>query len=209
MMRVLDVMTTEVITVEPTATLKEAARLMMDRKVSGLPVVEGEKLVGIITEADFLDRTAEKLMGRAGLLDVTSDTHQSEGSETVASVMTEHPYVMYQEASLTEVARAMVSHGVKRFPVVDNDGRLIGVISRADVVSAFSRPDDVIRDEIRHDLVERVLGWDVESIEVEVTDGVVLLRGNTEDVAEGHLLEELVRRIDGVVGVKNETYADE
>lgn len=209
MMQVLDVMTTEVITVEPSTPLKEAARLMLDRRVSGLPVVENEALVGIITEADFLNRTAEKLMGRVGLLDASSDVPHTEVTETVASAMTEHPFVMYQEASLTEVARAMVSHGVKRFPVVDNDGRLIGLISRADVVSAFSRPDDVIRDEIRHDLVERVLQWDVDSIDVEVVDGVVTLTGTTDDQAEGHLLEELVRRIDGVVGVDNRTSADE
>ena len=203
-MRVLDVMSIDVVTISPEASIKEAARLMVEHRVSGLPVVDGSSLVGIITEADFLDQTAAK--GRVGLLTVHVESEPV--TQTVGEVMTPHPHVVYQDASVTEVARAMSTHGVKRLPVVDNDGGLIGVISRADIMAAFCRPDDVIRDEIRHDLLERVLRWDPDSIEVSVTDGVVSLRGAIPQGEDPELLEELVRRMDSVVGVYTELVSD-
>lgn len=203
-MQVLDVMSIDVITIDPDASIKEAARLMVEHRVSGLPVVEAEKLVGIITEADFLDQTAAK--GRVGML--TVHTESEPVTQKVGEVMTTHPHVVYQDASVTEVARAMSTHGVKRLPVVDNDGKLIGVISRADVMAAFCRPDDVIRDEIRHDLLERVLRWDPETLDITVTDGVVSMRGTIPDGEDPQLLEELVRRMDSVVGVYAELETD-
>jgi CBS domain-containing protein len=152
-MRVLDLMTTDVVTVTPDVSLKEAARAMTDIGVSGLPVLDAEgRLVGIITEADFLAREAGRSERRRLLDTLFSEPFVAE-AESVGEAMTTDPVVIYPEASLTEAARVMVNHRVKRLPVVDADGRLQGVISRADVVAAFTRPDDIIEDEIREDVI--------------------------------------------------------
>ncbi len=200
-MRVLDLMTTEVATVTLGMSLKEAARTMTDIGVSGLPVLdENGQIVGIITEGDFLAREAGRVEPRRRrLLDALFDEPQIVEAETVEQVMTPDPIVIYPEASLTEAARVMVNHGVKRLPVVDADGRLRGVISRADVVAAFTRPDDVIEDEIREDVIRRILFLEEEAVAVSVVDGVVTIAGTVPTKSDARLLEELTRRLDGVV----------
>jgi CBS domain-containing protein len=92
---------------------------------------------------------------------------------------------------------------VKRLPVVAPNGSLVGVISRADVVNAFTKPDDVIEDEIREDIVRRLLFLEPDALDVRVRDGVVMLSGRLENRTEAHLLEELTRRLDGVIRVES------
>ena len=206
-MRVLDVMSVSVTTVSPDDSLKQAATKMVDARVSGLPVLdESGKLVGIITEADFLQQEADRAeAGRGSLLGALFDSNRKiEEPVFVADAMTTNPVVIMPEASLSEAARVMATKGVKRLPVVDANGSLIGIVSRADVVSAFSRPDDVIEDEIREDVIRRILFLDPSEIDVEVSEGVVSLSGEIENQSDVRLLEELVRRLDGVVRVTND-----
>ncbi len=200
-MRVLDLMTTDVVTVTPRMSLKEAARTMTDLGVSGLPVLDDDdRIIGIITEADFLAREAGRSEPRRRrLLDALFNEPQVAEAETVEQAMTADPVVIYPEASLTEAARVMVNHGVKRLPVVDGEGKLVGVISRADVVAAFTRPDDVIEDEIREDVIRRILFLEDGAVGVSVVDGVVTLTGVVPTRSDARLLEELTRRLDGVV----------
>ncbi|GBD84298.1 inosine-5'-monophosphate dehydrogenase [bacterium BMS3Abin02] len=200
-MRVLDIMTMDVLTTSPSASLKEAARTMVRSGVSGLPVLgESGELVGIITEADFLEREADR--SRRRLLDaMLKDRDSVVDAETVGEVMTRDPVVIFPEASVTEAARVMAHHHVKRLPVVGAEGKLIGIISRADVVAVFTRPDDVIEDEIREDIIRRVLLLEADSIDVTVKDGVVEVSGAVPTATDARLLEELIRRIDGVVRV--------
>jgi osmotically-inducible protein OsmY len=129
-------------------------------------------------------------------------------AETVGEVMSTHPVVIYPEASVTEAARVMSHHHVKRLPVVNDEGVLQGIISRGDVVTVFTRPDDVIEDEIREDIIDRVLLLDGESIDVEVADGIVRLAGRLPTRTDRRLLEEMVRRIDGVVKVESDLSFD-
>jgi CBS domain-containing protein len=199
-------MTTEVVTVTPGMSLKEAARTMTDVGVSGLPVLDEDgRIIGIITEADFLAREAGRSEPRRRrLLDALFNEPQVAEAETVEQAMTLDPFVIYPEASLTEAARVMVNHGVKRLPVVDAEGRLAGVISRADVVAAFTRPDDVIEDEIREDVIRRILFLEDGVVDVTVVDGVVTLRGTLPTKSDTRLLEELTRRLDGVVRLESE-----
>jgi osmotically-inducible protein OsmY len=98
----------------------------------------------------------------------------------------------------------MVYEDINRLPVVDGESRMLGIISRLDVVAAFTRPDDVVEDEIREDVLRRVMGVDLDAIDVTVTSGVVTLRGTMGTRAEAALLEELVRRLDGVLRVDNQ-----
>ena len=206
-MKVRDLMTTEPVTTTPDTPLKEAARLMVRHKVSGLPVIDKGKVVGIVTEGDFLRQEANRDQPyRFSLLDALFGDEPSgpPAAETVGEVMTEQVLTVAPEATLSEAARIMSSRRVKRLPVVTPEGKLIGVISRADVVNAFTKPDEVIEDEIREDIVRRLLFLDPDLVTVSVTDGVVTLSGELENRTEAHLLEELTRRIDGVIRVDSQ-----
>ena len=200
-MLVRDLMTIDVVTVTTDVSLKEVARLMVDRQISGVPVVgPSNAIVGIITEADFLIRDAGT---KRRLLGALFDGNAPLVTDTVGEAMTPHPVVIYAEASLAEAGRSMVTHGVKRLPVVDVDGHVVGIVSRSDIVRAFARPDDVIEDEIRHDILRRVLLFDPDLVRVAVEDGVVGLDGALPEKADVRLFEELVRRVDGVVRLES------
>lgn len=193
-MQVLDLMTTEVFKVLPTTPIKEAAQLMFRHRVSGLPVVDdSSRLVGIITEADFL--RLEVARGGA---------EEPRPIETVDEVMSSGVVTIGPEDEVAEAAKIMVVQDVKRLPVVDDDERLLGIISRLDIVAVFTRPDEIIEDEIREDLLRRVLFVDPDAIEVSVRGGVVTFRGEIGTRNEARLLEELARRLDGVMRVDNQ-----
>jgi CBS domain-containing protein len=104
---------------------------------------------------------------------------------------------------VTDAARVMVINDVNRLPVVDEGDMLLGIISRMDVVGAFARPDEVIEDEIREDVLRRVLFVDPETIDVAVADGVVSFAGEIGTLTEAEMLDELVLRLPGVVRVDN------
>ena len=193
-MQVLDLMTTEVFKVSPHTPIKQAAQLMVRHRVSGLPVVDDlGRVTGIITEADFL--RLEVARGEA---------EDPEPIATVGEVMSRGVVTIGPEEGITEAAKVMVVQDVKRLPVVDDDGTLQGIISRLDIVAVFTRPDEIIEDEIREDLVRRVLFVDPDAIEVSVRGGVVTFRGEIGTRDESRLLEELARRLDGVMRVENE-----
>lgn len=190
-MNVVDLMTTEVIAVSRDTELREAARLMFRNRVSGLPITEPDgTLIGIITEADFLRLEVERQEGARDQV------------ATVGEVMSIGVVTIRPEMEIYEAAKIMTVQEVKRLPVVDDDNRLLGVISRADIVSIFTRPDDVIEDEIREDLLRRVLFIDPDELGVSVTNGVVALSGEVGTRAEASMLEELTNRLDGVFGVE-------
>ena len=206
-MKVRDIMTTDPVKVTADMRLKEAARLMVRHRVSGLPVVdESGKLIGILSEGDFIRREAGRDRPHGvSLLDAVfgEGELQPVGAETVAEIMTRSVVTITPEATVGEAARVMGRRSVKRLPVVDLEGELIGIVSRADIVGAFTKPDDVIEDEVREDIIRRLLFLDPEMVEVSVGDGVVTLEGELENRTEAHLLEELSRRIAGVVRVES------
>ena len=206
-MKVIDLMTSEVVAVRPETPLKEAARLMVASRVSGLPVTDQQGvLVGIITEGDFLHREVERERPRRhGLLDaLLGGAHSLAEAELVEEAMSTGVVTIPPDATLADAARVMAAREVKRLPVVGEDGRVLGVISRADIVAAFTRPDEVIEDEIREDVIRRILFVDPESVDVVVEDGMVELKGELPTRTEVRLLEELSRRLDGVVAVSND-----
>lgn len=191
-MHVVDLMTTEVIAVSKDTGLREAARLMFRNRVSGLPVRENDgTLAGIITEADFLRLEVERMEGT------------STAGDTVADVMQRGVVTVEPDVEVYEAAKIMAVQEVKRLPVVDDEGQLLGVISRADIVSLFTRPDDVIEDEIREDLIRRVLFIDPDGLQVDVSNGVVTLGGEVETQREASIIEELTGRLDGVLRVES------
>lgn len=204
-MQVIDVMTTRVHAVRPETSLKEAARTMARHGLSGLPVVEGQaRVVGVVSEADLLVREAERGEARPGLSILRPELWPEDRSpERVGEVMSTPALTTRPDVPLTEVARLMVRLGVKRLPVVDEAGRLVGIVSRGDVVAAFSRPDELIEDQIREDVVRRHMGLDPGRLAVEVDEGVVSLGGQVPLRSDARLLDELVRRLEGVVRVES------
>ena len=193
-MRVVDLMTTDVIRVSPDTRIKEAARLMFRHRVSGLPVVDADgRLSGIITEADFLRMEVAR-----------NEADEPQPVETVGEVMSSGVVTVAPDAEITEAAKMMVIQDVKRLPVVDADNKMLGIIARLDIVAVFTRPDEVIEDEIREDLLRRVLFVDPDDLDVTVLNGVVTFKGEIGTKNEARILGELSRRLDGVMRVENE-----
>ncbi len=193
-MRIVDIMTSELITVTPATPIRDAANLMFRNKVSGLPVVnEDGMLVGIITEADFLRLEVAR-----------HEAEDPQPVETVDEVMSPRVLTIGPSHSITDAARTMVVNDVNRLPVVDDAGRLLGIVSRLDVVAVFTRPDEVIEDEVKEDVVRRVLFVDPESFDITVRHGTVTFKGEIGTRNEARLVEELVRRLDGVIRVDNQ-----
>ncbi|MGI9667765.1 MAG: CBS domain-containing protein [Acidimicrobiia bacterium] len=189
-MHVRDLMTTDVVAVAPTTTTRDAARMMFRYRVSGLPVVDADDhVLGIITEGDFLALELER-------------AEHGEGPAEVGQAMSDSVVSVPPDLEVMEAARYMHTAGVKRVLVVEG-GKMVGILSRFDIVAAFTRPDDVIEDEIREDLIRRVLFVDPETVDVSVSNGVVTLVGTIGTRTEVRLVEELAIRLDGVVGVDN------
>lgn len=189
-MDVRDLMTTDVVAVARTTSIRDAARLMFRYRVSGLPVVDLEdRVLGIITEGDFLQMEIERV--ETGTI-----------PDQVGDVMSTGVKTIPPDMDVIGAARFMQAQAVKRL-IVAEDGKMVGIISRADFVAAFTRPDDLIEDEIREDLIRRVLFVDPETVEVGVSNGVVTLMGSIGTRTEARLMEELARRLDGVVEVRS------
>jgi CBS domain-containing protein len=192
-----DVMTRRVITVRPQTPVKEIAALMLAHHVSGLPVVtvEGE-LVGIVTEADLLHKETAGAPGRRP----RAAARKAEG--LTAQELMSSPVITVDEATpLRDVAALMVRKQINRVPVL-RDGRLVGIVSRADVLRALTRPDEelaaAVREALLHDL------WiDVSRLQVEVRDGVVRLGGIVDRRSERELAGRWAASLDGVVAVEN------
>lgn len=205
-MKISELMTVDVLTVGVGTSLKEAARRMLEAGVSGLPVTgdDGE-LRGIITEADFVASEAERrAKQRAGLLRFFTGQHDLPDHELkVGDVMTTDLIVVSPDDDHADAARRMQKEHVKRLPVVE-DGRLVGVVSRADMLRAFTRPDQGIIDEIYDHVMRRVLWIDPKRVTVESIEGNVVMRGKLETRTDAKLLVELTKRLDGVASVSDQ-----
>lgn len=197
-MRIRDLMTTVVVTVSERTPLKEAAEMMSERGISGLPVLRDGKVVGVVSEADFVARAT----GGRSLVDLLFPRQKLDRhADTVGEIMATDVVSIGPDASHVDAARLMERNRVKRLPVVDADGRLLGVVSRADILTVFTRSDTEIQGEICNHILAQVLAIDPKSVEVEVDNGHVALAGTVEAKTEAAMLEELASRVDGVIAV--------
>ena len=184
-------MVTRLVTLPPQMDVLEGVRMLLKNRISGAPVVDADDhLLGIITEGDFLAMELER-------------AQKGDAPAEVQDVMSQAVINVSPDLEIMDAARYMHSEGVKRVVVVE-DGRMVGILSRFDIVAAFTRPDDLIEDEIREDLIRRVLFVDPETVDVSVSNGVVTLVGTIGTRTEARLVEELASRLDGVVGVENQ-----
>lgn len=204
---VADIMTRDVVTLSPKETIHEAAARLAERRISGAPVVDDGRLVGVISEADLM-RTAIRpasigkartsTMALLGLFLRGQATHPTE-DVTVGSVMTSSVVTAAPTTGIWEAASKMEREGFKRLPVVDGDD-LVGIISRADLVAAVARTDTQLRDDVLEAIA--IAGEDsVERVEVEVHRGVVALTGITDRRTTKSLVLKLAARVPGILEV--------
>jgi CBS domain-containing protein len=206
-LKVDDVMTRRVATVQVGAPFKEVARLLAERKISAVPVLDGDgKLAGIVSEADLLRKEqyhedAMPTRRRFGSRRERVFRAKARG-DFAGDVMTTPAITVGPEATVVEAAKLMIEQDVKRLPVVDSDGCLVGIVSRADLLWVFLRPDDEIAEEIRTDVFARILLQEP-TYTVTVNNGMVLLSGKLDRRSTVEIAERLVRAVDGVVDVVN------
>ncbi len=205
-MKVEDVMTTAIRTVRPDASLKDAAGIMAELKISGLPVVGPDGLVlGVLSEGDILFKEAgpgPKTGFFERLFSLPIPEFEAKlAARTVGEAMTAPAITIGPRRPLSEAASVMVEQGVKRLPVVDDAGSLVGIVTRADLVRAFVRSDQEIAREIRVDVLQRALWLEDSSINVVVDHGEVKLSGQVETKADAELIPSFVQRVPGVVSV--------
>lgn len=208
-MNVSDLMSTDVVTTTRAAPLRDVARMLVEHKISGLPVCDDAgAVVGVVSEGDILFKERGPIETRGGflgwLLDSPSESELEKAwARTAGEAMTSPPVTAAPFESASAAARRMTEEGVNRLPVVTMDGRLVGILTRADLIRAFVRPDHVIGAEIRDEVLRRVLWLAPGVIQVDVRDGEVDLAGELDTEAEAEVLEKLVAKIPGVVAVRS------
>jgi CBS domain-containing protein len=200
--KVQDVMTTAVVAASPDTPYKQLVQLLAEHQVSAVPVVDGRgHVLGVVSEADLLLKRGHP-HGLSEALWRKSRRRRVERSKArgavAADLMTSPAVTISEQASVVEAARLLHAKGVKRLPVKDALGRLVGIVSRSDLLAGFLRPDEEIRREVEEDLIRHDLLMSPARFHVSVRDGVVVLQGTCE---RRSLIPILVRAVEGVEGV--------
>jgi CBS domain-containing protein len=212
-MRAHQIMTRSVITIAPDSTILEAANIMLRQHVSGLPVVDaGGKLVGVVSEGDFIRRSeidTQRKRGRwlkfllgAGL---TATDYVHEHGRKVSEIMTTDPVTVAEDATLEQIVTSMETNGVKRLPVMRGD-KLVGIVSRANLLQAVASlareiPDPTADDDhIRSRVIAAIEknDWSPFGLNVIVRDGIVHLSGVITDESSRQAAKVATENIAGV-----------
>ena len=202
---VRDVMSTHVIAAHVSATYKELAAMLHYQRVSAFPVVdEGNKVIGIVSETDLLAKEALEGTVPETLGSLPRQRERSRVSGLTAAELMSHPAVTIgPDAPVSHAARLMYNKRVKRLPVIGDDGALIGIVSRSDVLSVYSKPDPEIRDEVTSELIRGHFLPDPGMFSLTVNDGIVTLAGTAQSAQAGHDVVAAVRHMEGVVAVRD------
>jgi CBS domain-containing protein len=211
-MKVADVMTRTVVAVAPETPLKDVAALMVEKGISGVPVVDaGGAVVGVVSEADFVikERGVEGVRHRL-LARVFGESKQTKRelakieATTAGEAMTSPAITVDAADALKAAAETMASRKINRLPVVE-DGRLVGIVTRADVVRAFVRPDAELERLVREEVLAKTAFWlEPDAFDLTVRAGVVHLAGRVERRSLAETIVDVTRELGGVVGVEAE-----
>ncbi|MFF8378434.1 CBS domain-containing protein [Streptomyces sp. NPDC015661] len=179
-MKVGGLMTDDVVSAVPGTPFGQVARSLAEHDISAVPVVdEDDHVVGVVSGSDLLTR------------------HEL----TVRDLMTTPAVTVHAEETVADAARLMVRRGVERLPVVDEEERLVGIVTRRDLLRVYLRPDAEIRRRIREDVLTDAMDLPGDAVDVHVLDGVVTLGGRVRRRSQARMLVGLAERVDGVVAV--------
>ncbi|AZQ39430.1 CBS domain-containing protein [Streptomyces cyaneochromogenes] len=199
-----ELMTRDVVRARRDMPFKEIVRLLTENDITAVPVVDDrDHTVGVVSEADLLRKSAGQAdpSGRAPVPRLEAwERAKAEGARA-EELMSAPAVCARPEWNVVEAARLMETRHVKRLPVVDEADRLLGIVSRGDLLRIFLRRDDAIRDEIAEDVLRRTMGLDPSEVTAEVHEGQVSLRGSVEFRSLIPVIERLCRSVDGVVSV--------
>jgi len=202
---VKDVMTTRVVSVRKDASFKDMAVMLKRSRISAFPVLDHVgRVIGVVSAGDLLVKEAALADGTS-LLAALRHIREDDKAEgiTAGDLMTGPAVTIGPDASVEEAARLMYDKRVKRLPVVNRAGLLVGIVSRVDVLSVFDRPDAEIRQEITKRVLPEVLVLMPRGLAVEVRDGIVTLSGELAAEREGRSVLDAVRHVQGVVSVRD------
>jgi CBS-domain-containing membrane protein len=207
-MTVRDVMTTSVITVQDETPLKEVARLLVEHGISGLPVRDTHgRVVGVVSEADFLMKeTGPDALPHRPLARVLGDSRQTQAwrakidATTAEEAMSAPAITVNPSATIAEAARLMTEKKVNRLVVIEDD-RLLGIVTRADLVRAYVRSDEELAETIRSEVLLRILWLDPAAFRVTVTRGVATVSGHVDRRSTSEIVASSIAMIPGIVGV--------
>jgi CBS domain-containing protein len=208
-MSVRDVMTRSVISVRPETPLKEVARLLIENGISGMPVVdEHGRVLGVVSEADFLvkeqgvaavrRRPFARIFGDAP---ETSEQLAKVAAATAEQAMTSPAITIEAGRPLAEAAARMVSRQVNRLPVTEQ-GRFVGIVTRADLLRAYLRSDEQLLMTIRDEVLRRAMWLDPDAFEITVENGMVIIAGKVERLSTAEQIAHIVGMVPGVIGIE-------
>ena len=197
-MDVVDIMTRDVLSVTPDTSVRAAALMMIDKRISGLPVVADDAVVGVISETDYVAKDSSRTWISRALF--RQEDGMLTGVETVGELMSRNVVTIPVSATVQDAARLMTRHNVNRLPVIDH-GRMVGLVTRSDLIRAYVHSDEEIADDVN--LMIAVLPEPMSKIGVSVEDGIVSLTGEVETSAEARLVARMVGEIEGVTAVDN------
>jgi CBS domain-containing protein len=205
-LKVSKLMKTDVATVREDTPFHEIATLLAERRVSAVPVIDADRRVlGVVSQADLLPKLefADEPDEGAGLFERRAHRRaRHKATATLAKDLMSAPAVTVPDSSTVgAAARLLAAYGIRRMPVVDDLGRLVGIVSRGDLLKVYLRPDGDVRREIVGDILGRLFWITPSEVDVQVDEGVVTLDGELELRSLAELLVQLVREVDGVVGV--------
>ncbi|HET8589954.1 MAG TPA: CBS domain-containing protein [Nakamurella sp.] len=206
------VMTSQVITVDENAPFKQIAGTLTANRVSAVPVVdESGRVVGVVSESDLLAKVAAggepeaKIGGR-----YTERRHlqRKAGGETAGDLMSAPAVTVSAHTPVVEAARLAARAHVRRLPVIDAQGKIIGIVTRSDLLQVFLNRDEELQSYLTDVVLARQFVLDPTSVTVDVADGIVTLRGRLESKLVLEPLLTAIRGVTGVVAVHNELSYD-
>jgi CBS-domain-containing membrane protein len=201
---VKDVMSTHVIAVRQGASYKDMAAMLHEQRVSAFPVLDDHnKVIGVVSESDLLTKEALEGTVPRTLLSRQERVRKQTNAITAADLMTKPPVTIGADEPVTRAARLMFDQRVKRLPVISDDGTLIGIVSRSDVLSVYSRPDAEIQHQVAKDLIVGTFLCDPDRFTVTVNEGIVTIKGAPETTMAGLDIIDAARHMEGVVAIRD------
>ncbi|QNP68294.1 CBS domain-containing protein [Streptomyces roseirectus] len=201
--KVGSVMTADVVHALPGTPFKEVARLLADHRISGLPVLDDDdKVLGVVSETDLMARQAAPGPERPARRTRAKRRQATKvAARTAGQLMSGPAVTVHADDTIAEAARTMAERHVARLPVVDVEERLVGIVTRGDLLRVFLLPDAQLRAQVIEQVLTRGLWLPAGCVEVFVTEGVVTLSGHLDNPGDREIAVSMTRRLDGVVDV--------